>query len=111
VDLTLYSVVIIIFKMEGCGACEGYMPRLVAHLSRPFYLYEGRKIPPTGIPVLVYDAASEDPKVQQLANRYAIHDMPATLVLRRGQGAFKVEGALDDAQIDYMLQLAREARQ
>lgn len=112
-DLANYRVVIIVFGMPECGACEAYLPRFsarVARHGRPLHIYRpGKPVPAGAVPILVYDVASPDAEIQALANRYAISATPATLVLRRGPGAFKVEGALDDAQIDHVLALAVEA--
>lgn len=112
-DLTPYKVVIIVFGMPGCGACEAYLPRFSARAARHgrrLHVYRpGRPVPAGAVPILVYDAASPDEGVQDLANRYAISSTPSTLVLRRGPGAFKVEGNLSDAQIDHLLGLALEA--
>lgn len=114
-DLTPHKVVIIVFGMPDCGACEDYLPRFsarVARRGRPLHIYRPGKPVPTGaVPILVYDVASPDREIQALADRYAISATPATLVLRRGPGAFKVEGSLDDAQIDHVLALAVEANQ
>lgn len=113
-DLAPYRVVIAVFGMDGCGACETYIPRLAERAKRHgwrFHVYEPKKpVPKNAIPILIYDAASPDPQVQELANRYAVSATPATIVLRRGPGSFKVEGGLDDAQIDHLLTIALEAR-
>lgn len=107
------SVLIIVFGMPDCGACEEYVPRLlkrVGELQRQGYrftIYEpGKAIAAGSIPVLVYDVASEDSELQALADRYSVNATPTTIVQSRGGNAFKAEGALDAKQIDALLGLA-----
>jgi thiol-disulfide isomerase/thioredoxin len=111
-DLTPHKVVVIVFAMPECGACEAYIPRLAARAGKhagAFQVYPSTRPRAAAIPILVYDVASPDRDVQALADRYAVSATPTTLVLRRGPGSFKVEGGLDDAQIDHLLHIAREA--
>lgn len=114
-DLKPYRVIIAAFGMPECGACEEFLPRFLALLAkhgRPFHVYQpGQPMPRTGIPVLVYDVADPDPGIQAFANQYAISATPSVLVLRRGQGALKIEGSIDDNQAAHLLALAREANQ
>lgn len=112
-SLDNYSVLVVVFGLEGCPACEDYVPRLLNRLTQKkyasdFLIYQGSL--DQRIPVLIYDAGSEDPQIQALANRYAIHGLPTTLVLRRGNGVFKAEGALDDGRINAVLDLAKMYR-
>lgn len=113
VDLSPYNVVIIVFAMPECGACETYLPRLIersqAH-GAPFEVFDGGRAPAKGrVPILTYDVASDDKAVQQFADQYQVTSTPTTLVLRRGPGSFKLEGALSPGQIDYVLAVAKEA--
>jgi thiol-disulfide isomerase/thioredoxin len=115
VDLSAQPAAVIVFAMEGCGACDHYVPRLVAKVEElkghgyPFVVYaEGVKIPRGAIPILLCDAASDEPDVQKLADRFAISATPSTVVLARGEGSFKVEGNLADNQIVWVLNMANE---
>lgn len=110
-ELTEADVVIAVFVMPECGACEGYMPKLraaVRRAGRPFYIYPGHGVVPKGaIPVLFYDVSKPDDEVQAFATRIGVEATPTTAVLPRGEGVFKVEGDLADNQIDYVLASAR----
>jgi len=103
--------------MEGCPACDHYVPRLTAHARElkvhgyPFVVHEmGEKIPAGSIPIALYDAASEDPDVQKLADRFEVTATPTTIVLSRG-GSFKIEGSIADNQILWLLNMANEENQ
>lgn len=96
-DVSNERVLVIVFGMTDCPACEEYIPRFMAR-ARPFQT--------NGVPVFVYDVASPDPRLQAFADRYEISGTPTTLVLPRGKGFIKVEGVLDDHQIDDLLRKA-----
>lgn len=96
-DLSNERVVVIVFAMPGCGACEEFLPRF-AKLAAPYR----RK----GLPVFVFDAASPDPGLQAFADQYKVSGTPTTLVLPRGQGVIRREGALDDAESQLLLDRA-----
>ena len=110
IDLAPHQAVIVVFGMAECPACEGYIPRLVDKAmarGKIFHIYEpGQPIPKGKIPVLIYDAMSPDEGVQELADRYRVEATPSTLVLLRGPGSCKIEGSIDDNQIDHLLDLA-----
>lgn len=93
-DLSGYRVIVVVFAMPDCPACEDYVPRFLRYAA-PYQQ--------AGIPVFVYNVASEDPKLQEFADRYKVQVTPTTLVLPRGQGHLKVEGGLPDAAIDRLL--------
>lgn len=110
------KVVVIVFGMQGCGACEHYIPRLVnevtqlGHQGYSFVVGGGEvPIPPGSIPVFIYDAASPDSSVQKLADRFGVTATPTTIVACRGPGSFKLEGSLADNQIHWLLMMADEA--
>jgi thiol-disulfide isomerase/thioredoxin len=109
IDLTRAHAVILVFVMDGCGACEEYLPRFTAQVDQlakagtPVgFLTEGAA-PEGSVAVLVYDAASPERAVQDIANRYAVAGTPSTITLRRGVGASKVEGGVTDSQIRHLL--------
>jgi thiol-disulfide isomerase/thioredoxin len=114
-DLSAHRAAVIVFAMEGCGACEHYVPRLIAKAQElnahgyRFTVYEvGKAIPRGSIPILLYDAASLEPEIQKLADRFAVEATPTTIVLSQGPGSFKVEGNLADNQITWVLNMANE---
>jgi thiol-disulfide isomerase/thioredoxin len=115
VDLSTHRVAVIVFAMDGCGACDHYVPRLVAKAQElnthgySFAIYEpGKPVPRNAVPILLYDAASMEPEIQKLADRFAVQATPTTIVLSRGAGSFKVEGNLADNQITWLLNMANE---
>ncbi len=117
-DVSRCPAVIYVFAMGDCPACEEYLPRFLSRLSAyaaagtPFVVVgEHDAIRPGTVPVLVYDAAAEDPAVQDLADRFAVRATPATVVALRGPGTFKSEGSLGNYQVDQLLELvASEVR-
>ena len=117
IDLANTKVVVIVFGMEGCGACEHYIPRLKAEATQlaaqgfPFVVEPMTQLAPMQIPIMFYDAASEDKSVQQLADRYEVHATPTTIVAVRGPGSYKAEGSLANNQIQWLLMMANEANQ
>jgi thiol-disulfide isomerase/thioredoxin len=110
--LSATRVVIVVFVMPDCPACEAYVPRLNAAIRKagaPFYVHAGKKPSPRGsIPVLYYDVSQPNEEVQAFASRFNIESTPTTIVLPKGSGVFKVEGGLAANQIDYVLNSARE---
>lgn len=115
-DLDNTNVVIVVFAMDGCGACEEYLPKLLAQveayqkLGHPFVVYElGMRLQPGQIPVCIYDAQSEDPSVVAFADQHNVTGLPTTLLLpKRGKGQ-KWEGGLDATGIYGVLNLASQA--
>ena len=111
IDLTHAKAVIIVFVMEGCGACEEYLPRFKAQVAAArrqghrINFYEDGTVPAGHVAVVVYDAASPDPSIQAIGDRFAVQGTPSTVVLPRGPGAFKVEGGVTDSQIRWILGL------
>lgn len=114
-DLRNTKAVIVVFAMHGCPPCEEYLPqlreRLEAHIAHgaPFHIWApGEQIYPGTIPVLFYDAASEDDELQALADRLKISATPSTCLLTR-TGTSKVEGSMSADKIDQLLLSARNA--
>jgi thiol-disulfide isomerase/thioredoxin len=96
-DIQGERVIVVVFAMPDCPACEEYLPRFLARAEAY------RK---AGVPVFVYDVSSEDPKLNAFADRYKIRATPTTLVLPRGAGMLRAEGALPDASIEVLLRKA-----
>lgn len=113
------KVVVLVFAMHGCPACDHYLPRFITEadaLSRQLapqgiaFVVNPEAQPPAGtIPVLVFDAAADDAEVQKLADRFGVQATPTTVVAARGPGSFKVEGSLANNQIQWVLLMASEA--
>lgn len=100
---------LIVFAMPGCGACEDYKPRFEHQVNawighgQPMFWYKSGAIPPRQIPVLMLNAASQDPSVVSLAEQYEISAVPSTLLLTQNRRPVKLEGTLDDQQIHELL--------
>jgi len=121
VDLSACKVVVYVFAMDGCPACEHYLPRFTAEaqMLNEQFQREGQHTrfwinpevsPPAGvIPVFVYDAASPDANVQALADQFGVQATPTTVIAVRGPGSFKCEGSLANNQIRWILLMASEA--
>jgi thioredoxin-like negative regulator of GroEL len=91
-------VVVVLFTIAGCEACEEYKPRF-QRAARQFQQY---------IPIILLDA--NDPRNQDFAQRLNVANVPATFVLRRPTGVIRAEGTLPDSQIAWLLGVAaREA--
>ncbi len=97
---------IVVFAMDGCPACEEYLPKFrhlvdsfMAH-GQPFVYYElGMPLPPGLIPVIILDGASDDPSIISFADQHDISALPTTLLLRRTARPAKLEGAIEDREI------------
>jgi len=91
-------VVVVLFTIPDCEACREYKPRF-RRVAQHYQQY---------VPILMVDA--NDPQYAALANRLRVVDVPATFVLRRPTGIIRVEGAIPDSQIAWLLGVAaREA--
>jgi thiol-disulfide isomerase/thioredoxin len=114
-DLRHTRALIVVFVMPGCGACEEFLPRLLKLVAQhqaagtPFRVWQpGQPLHPGEIPVLIYDAASEDAELQAFADRLKITATPTTALMTRTNTA-RVEGAIDDAQASRLLLAAAQA--
>ena len=110
------KVAIVVFAMPGCPACHEYLPRLYKQiegyqqLKIPFVIYQpGETLKPGDMPVFVYDTTSQDPTVQELANRHEIKNLPTTLILPQIGYPAKYEGALPPGDIYNLLNAAMAA--
>lgn len=94
------GAVVVLFTIDGCEACAEYKPRF-QRIAQQY-----RRI----VPVYMFDANDQNPEVMNLANRLHVANVPATFVLRRPVGVLRVEGAIPDSQIAWLLGVAaREA--
>ena len=94
IDLTNERVLVALFVQEGCPACEEYLPRFERVADR----YRR-----AGMPIIVYDATSTDDELVAFMDRYQIEATPTLLVLRRGPGSRRLDGALTNAETDAVL--------
>lgn len=93
-DLQNAKAVIVVFIMDGCGACHEYTP-MFQKVAREF---AGK------IPAFILDVNSQ--QGGPLADQYGIEATPTTLVMRKPAGALKAEGALNEAQIRQLFTIA-----
>ena len=98
VNLGQANAVIIVFVMEGCGACEAYVPQFQAVAQE----FNDR------VPAFILDVNSQ--QGHSLADQFEVMATPTTMVLRRPVGAIKAEGALSPAQIRQLFSLAAQSR-
>jgi thiol-disulfide isomerase/thioredoxin len=99
VDLRNSPIVVVLFTLEGCPACEEYKPRF-AKIAKT---YQGH------VPVVFADA--NDPKFQDLAERLNVEAVPATFMLRRPRGMIRMVGSVSDQQVHWLLGTAARAAQ
>lgn len=93
--------IVVLFTIAGCGACAEYKPRFQRIAQHYRHL----------VPIYMFDANSRQPEIADLANRLHVMAVPATFVLRRPSGLIRVEGAVPDSQIAWLLGIAtREAQ-
>jgi hypothetical protein len=112
-DLSQTNVVLIVFAMDGCHACKEYVPKLQHAIAAyqnagyPFVIYEiGMKLQPGQIPVLIYDATSQDPGVQALMDQHKVSALPTTVMLPRSGHSGRWEGSMNDADIYSIMNFA-----
>lgn len=112
-DVAHCSAVILVFAMEGCSACEDYKPRLEREVQRwraqgaPFVFAEpGRQFTAQEIPLILYDAQSPHPQIQQLGDEFKVEALPTTILFRRHHAPHVIVGSISDQQIYDLLQSA-----
>ena len=88
--------VLVVFTIEGCGACAEYKPTFMKVASA----YRGR------FPIYMLDANDTNPQVAQLAQRLNVQAVPATFVLRKPTGMIRVEGAIPADQVAWLCDIA-----
>jgi thiol-disulfide isomerase/thioredoxin len=92
-------VVVVMFTLKGCHFCIDFKPRF-QKLAAPYADL---------VPIVMADA--NDPKFESLANRLNVQGVPATFVLRKPAGMIRVDGAVPDSQVIWLLNIAaREMR-
>ena len=113
IDLGNTRVLIVVFAMPGCGACDEFIPELLSKIKKhgePFHVVsKNSKITPGEIPVMLYDAAAEDSELQAFADGLGITATPTTCLMTRNFGTVKIEGAVESAEIDQLLRDALTA--
>jgi len=114
-DLSHTKVIVAVFAMHGCGPCEEFLPRFTKQVERfqragyPFVIVRpGAAIEPGQIPVMIYDAASQDDELQAFADRLSVSATPTIALLTR-RSISKTEGSMEDPQIDQLLYAAAKA--
>lgn len=94
VNLSQSRVVVAVVAMEGCGACEEYLPRFKQIAKK----YEHC------LPIIVLDAAK--PEHGAIADRYRVYETPTTLILRKPIGLVRFVGGLPDNEIERVFLIA-----
>lgn len=92
-------VLVIVVSQEGCGHCEEYMPRFV-RIAAAY----------PDVAMMAMDANDDRDEAQRWMEQFKVESTPTTYVLRHhalGGGAWRVEGAVDDATIARTLDFAR----
>jgi hypothetical protein len=112
--LPQHRVIVVAFKMQGCGACAEYIPRFTKAVTAkglPVFnvskdsLPSAAELAATCLPVYVIDC--EDEKFAAWCDHLAVkkkdQGMPATYVVRRPHGKIAIEGAIPNGQIEWLL--------
>lgn len=90
------SPAVFVFVMEGCGACEEYLPRF-SKIAEPYHAQ--------GLPIGVYDIAKHG-REAEFGTRMGIQATPTTIRMD-GAGRFhKHVGAISDGAIAALLKAA-----
>lgn len=107
---------IVVFAMPSCPACQDYKPRFDRQVKGfksygvPFVDYRSDRAVARGtIPIVVIDAASQDPSVVSFADQYAVSALPCTILFIANGKPTKFEGAIADGEIYEILRAAAEA--
>ena len=116
-DVSRCPAVILVFAMDGCGACEEYKPRLEQELNRwrqrghPFVDCEASDaiFGAHEIPVILLDAQSPDAQIQSWADQFHVEGLPTTILFRRYMPPEKHEGSIGRGQIHELLLKATQA--
>lgn len=95
-DLSHYPAIIIVLGQKGCPACEEFHPRFVRAADR----YQ--------TPGIAMDIMT--PQGGKLADTYGVTVTPTTLLLRRGSGAIRAEGAISDSALDQLFGFGDQLR-
>lgn len=98
-DLRESPVVVILFTLEGCGACAEFKPRF-ARIAADYQRH-----------VSIIDADANDPRFADLADRLKVEAVPAVFLLRRPRGMIRLVGSSTDDQVRWLLNIAAHAAQ
>lgn len=106
IDLGRYKTLIVVWHMQGCGACEEFIPRVLKQ-AEAYKSCLGVLVAPndraahiqTPAAILFLDA--NNPKYTKWAEQYKIESTPTTYVMFRKQQHRnrKIVGAVDDREI------------
>lgn len=102
-DIETSSIVVAVFTMKGCPACEDYLPRLRRIATAPRPELQGLSYAHY-LPIPYYDVA--DAKYEGLCNRFGVLYTPTTLILRKPTGIKRFDAALTDPEIEQMFGVA-----
>jgi|WetSurMetagenome_2_1015567.scaffolds.fasta_scaffold180879_3 hypothetical protein len=112
IDLRTTRVLVVVWAMPGCGACDEYTPVFLKRINAfkkagaPFHVWQpGDVLAPGQIPVMFYDASAENEELQAFADQLKVTGTPTTCVLTHGSVS-KVEGSVPAEKIDKLLQSA-----
>jgi thioredoxin-like negative regulator of GroEL len=94
VKLDQYPVIVIVWAMPGCDNCEEYAPRFRAIAAE----FEGC------VPAAVINCEDVD---QGWLQHYGVHQVPSTMVVRRGRVTARRDEAVTDQQIRHIFGLAK----
>lgn len=84
---------VLVLVMEGCPACDEYMPRF-GKLAAPYRM--------NGVPVSILDINS-DSQAEMLANRLGVQATPTTIVIGPKGAKIVAAGAVDNKRIAKIL--------
>ncbi len=86
---------VFVFAMEGCGACEEYLPRF-KQIAGPYR---------RALPIGIYDV-SKGGKPTEFGDKLGVRATPTTIVMDRRGHFHRVVGALADRAIKQLLDRA-----
>lgn len=86
---------VFVFAMEGCGACEEYLPRF-KQIAGPYR---------RALPIGIYDV-SKGGKPAQFGDKLGVRATPTTIVMDRRGHFHRAVGALADRAIKQLLDRA-----
>ena len=114
-DLSNTRALVVVFAMHGCGACDDYLPKFMDRVAAwqeagaPFHVWSpGDQLASGQIPVLLYNASTQDDELQGFADRLSVKVTPTTYVMTRWKTS-KLEGSISDEKIDGLLRSAYHA--
>lgn len=91
IDLNAFPVIILVFGMEGCPACDAFVG--------PVFRKVAAKHP--DIPAYAVDCN----KQTEAADRFGITQTPTTLVIKKGRVTEKFEGGGNAADVERLFRM------